>query len=332
MSVDAILYLLSTDTPLSGEALCQRLGMTRAAVWKRIQKLRQAGYRIEGMGKRGYLLVAPEDLLLPFYIQRDLKTKRLGRFDILYERVMASTNDTLKALLPQAPQSGTLCLCERQTHGKGRMQRTWEAAEGENLLQSVLLRPKLTPEQGQLCTLAAAVALAEAIEEQTGQPARIKWPNDIVVGTRKVAGILTEMAVNMDSVEHAIIGAGVNVNQRSFPKALEDKATSLALLTGASVDRRALLCLYLLRLEEAMERVEADGLAGIREEYEARSVTLGKRVKVQSGLLGQTVDMIGIATGLSDTGALLVTDENGMEHPVLSADVSVRGVMGYVDV
>lgn len=330
--MDAILQLLSTEEPLSGEVLCHRLGLTRAAVWKRIQKLRQQGYRIEGLGKRGYLLEAPPDVLLPFYIQRDLQTKRLARADIVYERVMRSTNDTLKALLPASPLSGTLCLCERQTHGKGRMQRTWEAAEGLNLLQSVLLRPKLPPEEGQLCTLAAAVALAQAIEEQTGQPARIKWPNDIVIGARKVAGILCEMAVNMDSVEHVILGAGVNVNQNRFARELEDKATSLALLTGAPVDRRALLCRYLLRLEEAVEAVETSGLDGVRAEYERRSVTLGKRVKVQSGLLGKTIDMVGTATGLNASGALLVTDDLGVEHPVLSADVSVRGVMGYVDV
>ena len=329
--MDELLALLSADAPVSGESLCRRLGVTRAAIWKRIEKLRQEGYGIEAVGRRGYRLVVPPDSLLPLYVQRELQTAALGR-QMIYERVLPSTNDTLKALLPQGVATGTLCVCERQTGGKGRMHRAWQAEEGESLLQSVLLRPRLAPENGGLCTLASAVAMARAIEEVAALPARIKWPNDIVIDGRKVVGILTEMAVNLDTVEYAIVGAGVNVNQRTFPPELAQKAASLAGLAGRPVDRRALLCRYLLRLEETMAAVESQGFEGVREAYLGRSATVGCRVRVESGLLGQTECWVGTATGIDPSGALLVTDEQGVPRPVRSADVSVRGVMGYVDV
>ncbi|MDD3411180.1 MAG: biotin--[acetyl-CoA-carboxylase] ligase, partial [Eubacteriales bacterium] len=207
-----------------------------------------------------------------------------------------------------------------------RMKRVWEMPEaGVNLPNSLLLRPALPAEQAQLCTLAAAVAAARAIED-CGLPARIKWPNDVVIGSRKCVGILSEMVADMDGVQFIVMGVGFNVNQRAFPEELKQKATSLLLEKGETVPRGTLLLRYLSHMEEAMEQLESGGMAALMPDYLSRSVTLGSRVEV----IGTAERFVGQADGLDETGALLVTDDEGRRRRVLSADVSVRGVMGYV--
>ncbi|MEG2187158.1 MAG: biotin--[acetyl-CoA-carboxylase] ligase [Clostridia bacterium] len=330
--IEPLLALLSTTEYLSGEKLCEQLHMTRGAVWKRIEKLREEGYEIISAGKKGYRLAPAAGSLLPGYIAAELTTRQLGRGEMLYAREMDSTNTRMKELGRAGAPQGSLALCERQTAGRGRLGRAWETPMGEALMQSLLLRPQLSTEQAQLCTLAAAVAMAQAIHDLCPMlEAGIKWPNDLVINGKKCVGILSELSANMDGIEFVVLGAGVNVNQERFEGELAQKATSLLLEvrktnpSALPLDRRALLLGYLQHMENALEALEQHGLQGILAEYIKRSVTLGSRVHV----LGTHTDFAGTARAIDDTGALLVEDEQGKQQRVLSGDVSVRGLMGY---
>lgn len=331
--MEPLLKMLSTTEYISGEQLCAELSMTRGAVWKRMEKLRAEGYAIISGGKRGYRLESAPGSLLPGYVLKELNTRWAGRGEICYEPEMTSTNTRAKEMARVGAPHGSLAVCDFQTAGKGRLQRAWETPAGEALMQSMVLRPQMPVEQAQLCTLAAAVAVAQAIEDVC--PALrpgIKWPNDVVLNGKKCVGILCELSADMDGIEFIIPGVGVNVNQTAFEGALAQKATSMLLelrrenAETSPICRRTLLCAYLRRMEDAVDALVRDGLAGLMEEYLRRSVTLGARVRVT----GANVDFTGVARCIDETGALLVEDGNGQERRVLSGDVSVRGMMGYV--
>lgn len=257
----------------------------------------------------------------------ELKTKWAGKGEMAYEPVMDSTNIRAKEMARNGAPHGSLAVCDHQTAGRGRMTRRWETPAGEALTQTLLLRPKLPLEQAQLCTFAAALAAAKAIEEvcpevKTG----IKWPNDVVIGSKKCTGILCEMV--LDGSGYAVAaGVGININQKAFEGELADKATSLFLETGRIIDRWQVLHAYLRHMEQAVDALEESSFEGIAQAYFSRSVTLGSRVRV----VGTAEEFTGIAKAVDETGALIVTDETGTDRRVLSGDVSVRGLMGYVD-
>ena len=261
------------------------------------------------------------------YLRKHLDTRWAGRGEVDYQPQMSSTNIRAKEMARAGAPHGSLAVCDHQTAGRGRMTRRWETPAGEALTQTLVLRPKLPVEQAQLYTFAAALAAARAIEDVCPQLGpKIKWPNDVVIGTRKCVGILCEMVLDADG--YAIVpGVGININQTRFEGELEDKATSLLMETGKLQDRWQVLCAYLKRLEEAVDALEQDGLNGIWQDYAGRSITLGSRVRV----VGTDVEFTGTARTLDEMGALIVMDENGEERRVLSGDVSVRGLMGYVD-
>ena len=257
----------------------------------------------------------------------ELNTKWAGKGEIAYEPVIDSTNIRAKEMARAGAPHGSLAVCDHQTAGRGRMTRRWETPAGEALTQTLLLRPKLPLEQAQLCTFAAALAAAKAIEEVCPEvKPGIKWPNDVVIGSKKCTGILCEMALDGSSYAVAA-GVGININQKAFEGELADKATSLFMETGRIIDRWQVLRAYLRYMEQAIDALEESGFEGIVQEYFSRSVTLGSRVRVVS-----TADeFTGTAKAVDETGALIVTDETGTDRRVLSGDVSVRGLMGYVD-
>ncbi len=261
------------------------------------------------------------------YLNAHLTTRWAGRGEITYEPQMSSTNLRAKEMARNGAPHGSLAVCDHQTAGRGRMTRRWETPAGEALTQTMVLRPKLPIEQAQLITFAAALAAAKAIEEVCPElRPGIKWPNDVVIGSKKCVGILCEMV--LDGNGYAIApGVGVNVNQTGFDGELSDKATSLRMETGRVIDRWQVLCAYLQSMEESVDALEREGLQGIWQDYISRSVTIGRRVRV----VGTDCEFVGTAKAVDETGALIVTDNEGQERRVLSGDVSVRGLMGYVD-
>lgn len=261
-----------------------------------------------------------------------LQTRWAGRGAVAYAPEMPSTNAVLKELARQGAPHGSVALCHHQTAGKGRIGRSWETPPGEALTFSVLLRPRLQPEEVQLCTLAAALAVVRAIRVCCpGLPARIKWPNDVVIGQGKCCGILSEMGMGAHGVDYVVTGVGLNVHQTAFPAELSQKAVSLRMelqrlrIACEGLSRRALLQQFLRELEPLMDALEQGGFAAIREAYEAASATIGQTVQV----ISPTETYTGLALGVDASGALLV-NRQGEEVRVLCGDVSVRGLMGYV--
>ena len=252
-----------------------------------------------------------------------LHTRALGRAVNHFEHTLTSTNLVLKDMAKAAAPHGCTCLCEMQTAGRGRMDRTWSSPEGQGVWMSVLLRPKMQPESAPLITFCCAIAMAKAVRQVTALDAQIKWPNDLVLHGKKLCGILLEMV--FDGQGYAVIaGTGLNVRENAYPPELAEKATSIAEWTEAP-DRGRLIAAYLDALEEAVSAVEKNGFAGIAADFRKQCITLGSQVHV----LGTDVQFTGVAEDIDDAGALLVRVDGELRR-VLAGDVSVRGVMGYV--
>ena len=252
-----------------------------------------------------------------------LQTRALGRAVSHYEHTLTSTNLVLKDMAKQAAPHGSLCLCECQTAGRGRMDRTWSSPEGQGVWLSVLLRPDMPAENAPVITFCCALAMARAVREATALDAKIKWPNDLVLNGKKLCGILLEMVFSADGYA-VVAGTGLNVRKGAYPPELAGRATSIE--EWAEVpDRGRIVAAYLRHLEDALHAVEAHGFAGIAEDFRRECITLGSQVHV----LGAEADFTGVAEDIDATGALLVRTADGLRR-VLAADVSVRGVMGYV--
>lgn len=318
-----ILEILSGGAFVSGEAMSRELGVSRAAIWKKIKALKEDGWQIESGGKRGYRLDAG-DSLDPRLWTGTLETETLGHGETRFEHEVTSTNTVVKQMAAEGAPAGSLCLCETQSAGKGRLGRVWASPEGQGLWVSVLLRPRLAPDKAPLITLCAAMAMARAVTESSSAQVRIKWPNDLVCQGKKLCGILLEISADPDQIESVVVGTGLNVRKGAYPAELSRQAASLEDF-GEPPLRRSVLVRYLAALEELVGRLEKQGYAGIAADYAAQSCTLGSRVNVSG-----SVNLTGVAEALDDSGALLVRTEDGELHRVLSGDVSVRGVMGYV--
>jgi BirA family biotin operon repressor/biotin-[acetyl-CoA-carboxylase] ligase len=309
----------AADEVVSGEAISDKLGLSRAAVWKHVESLRQQGYRIDAVASRGYRLVEVPDRLRALELRPLLNTHDLGQVLHCYEE-LGSTNDRAKQLAEEGAEHGEVVVAERQTAGRGRRGRTWLSSARRNVTFSVVLRPEaLPPARAAELTLVAAVAVCDALR-QAGVDAGIKWPNDVLVGGRKIAGILTEMEAEPDRVHWVVLGVGVNVNARleDFPPELRGEATSVLLARGQPAPRSLFLAACLTGLEDWYDRHAEGGFEPIRAAWRARSVTLGREVSVRT----DGGDLVGRAEDIDETGALLVRTERGLER-ILSGDVAL---------
>lgn len=319
--MERILERLMTGETISGETMARELGVTRAAVFKHIEQLRALGFGVESAARQGYRLTACPDSLLAPVVRRGLDTRWAG-CRIEYLQTVDSTNRYARALAQQGAPHGTLVLADEQTAGRGRRGRGWISPAGEGVFMSLILRPQAHPSQVARLSLLTALAVAEGIAGETGLDASIKWPNDIVVGGSKVCGMLLEMNADEQSVHDVVAGVGINVHQTAFPEEIARTASSLDLLSGRRQSRAALVRAFLGAFERAMALSDADMMRA----YRGRSATLGQRVQVVS--LSGT--FTGVAEAVTDAGALVVLGDDGERREVLAADVSVRGIMGYV--
>jgi BirA family transcriptional regulator, biotin operon repressor / biotin---[acetyl-CoA-carboxylase] ligase len=302
---------------VSGEALSGKLGLSRTAVWKVVNALRRHGYRIEAVPSRGYRLVEAPDRLTALEILPLLETHDLGRTLHTFETV-DSTNVVAFRLAVEGAEHGELVVAEEQTQGRGRRGRTWSSPRYLNLYCSFVLRPELPPQRAPELTLLAAVAVAESLRA-AGVPADIKWPNDLLVGGRKVAGILTELSAEPDRVHFVVLGIGVNLNasRNDFPPELSEVATSALEVTGRPVARAAFTAGLARRLEEWLDLHAAQGFRPVRERWRALSATLGQEVLVTS----ERREIRGVAVDVDDDGALRIRTADGAEERVLAGDV-----------
>jgi BirA family transcriptional regulator, biotin operon repressor / biotin---[acetyl-CoA-carboxylase] ligase len=310
--------LLESGTDFaSGEALSGKLGLSRTAVWKVVNALRDRGYAIEAVPSRGYRLVRVPDRLTALEVSPLLETHDLGRTVHAFDTI-GSTSEHAFRLAAEGAEHGEVVVSETQTAGRGRRGRTWASPPGKNLYVSVVLRPELPPQRAPELTLLAAVAVAETLQGD-GVKASIKWPNDIQAGVKKIAGILTELSAEADRVHFVVLGIGVNLNATSadFPPEVAEMATSVTrVLGGRKVNRAAFLARLLRTLEHWLDTHEQEGFEPVRERWRELSSTLGQEVLVKS----ERRELRGVAEDIDTDGALLLRTENGRER-VLAGDV-----------
>lgn len=255
-------------------------------------------------------------------MELNLKTKCIGR-PFLWLDEIDSTNEELKRMAAADAVHGTVLLADYQTGGKGRRGRTWDSPKGDNIYLSILLRPELKPSEASMLTLIGALAVADSIEETTGSSCQIKWPNDLVLDSKKVCGILTEMSTGVDGIHYIIVGIGINVNRSIFPEEIAHMASSIDKGQG----RDAIVASLLFRFEEKYNLfLEHKNLAPFLDEYNGRLAGIGRQVQILSGGEG----VVRTSHGIDEEGALIVSDEEGNEEKIISGEVSVRGLYGYV--
>jgi BirA family biotin operon repressor/biotin-[acetyl-CoA-carboxylase] ligase len=306
---------------VSGEDISRELGVSRAAIWKHISLLRKAGYLIEAVPSRGYRLVASPDLLDAESISSHLKGRRIGQHLVCLKKT-SSTNADAFRLAEDGTAEGTVVIADAQSAGKGRRGRAWSSPDGVNLYCSVVLRPSIMPHEAPQLTFLSAVAVARAIEAITLIKPEIKWPNDVLIAGKKVAGLLNEMSAETDAINFVILGIGVNLNMTAdqFPDDLRNPATSLMIESGSPVVRNRFTGIMLNELDKLYADFLAFGFAPVREEWQQRCNANGRHVAVSDA--GVKV-VSGMFAGIDEDGALLVqTGEGGIER-VLSGDVRV---------
>ncbi len=307
---------------VSGAQLAGQLDISRAAIWARMEELRKVGYDIEASPHFGYKLVdSPDALHADDLLARLGKTRVVGRDIQVFEQT-TSTNDVIEKLARDGVKEGAVVFAESQTRGRGRLGRKWISPTRKGLWFSVLLRPSVNPQETTQLTVASATALRRAIKTVTGLSAEIKWPNDLLLGGKKVEGILTEMSAEVDRVRHIILGIGVDVNQdaNEFPAELRGIATSLKIEAGEAISRAGLATEMLRELDADYTRIGAGKFPQLADEWEAGCATIGKNVSVQMG-----ARLIrGRAEALDDDGALLVRTEHGHLERVIGGDVTLE--------
>lgn len=301
---------------VSGEELSRLVGVTRAAIWKEVEKLRAEGYKILAQPHTGYQLVAVPDRLTPQELSWNLSTRRIGRRIHAYEATN-STMDVAHRLAAAGEPEGSVVVAEGQSKGRGRMGRSWISPKGKGIYASFILRPPLQLSRVPAVTLMSAVAVARAIQASTELRPELKWPNDLLLDGRKVAGILTELNAELNRVNYVVIGIGVNVNTPR--SALPAAATSLLEETGGRVDRLALARRLFLEMDRAYAEFLEGGLAPLLEAWRQFAGFLGKRIRVAAQ--GRTLD--GQAVDLDENGALLVRTDSGIIEPVSAGEVLV---------
>lgn len=326
MKTEILSLLRERENYVSGQELCNHFGVSRTAVWKVMNQLKEEGYEIEAVKNKGYKLLNQPDILSINEIAGRLNTKWAGRKLYCLEET-GSTNTDAKRLLEEGAPDGTLVVADKQNSGKGRRGRSWSSPKGTSIYMSIALKPSYNPDKASMVTLIMALAVAKGIREQAGLTAFIKWPNDVVVNKKKVCGILTEMNAEPDYIHSVVIGTGINVNEQEFPEEIRETATSLFLEKGEKLTRAKLVASVMEYFEQDYEKfLERGDLSGLLEEYNGLLINRGKKVKV----LDPKQEWEGTARGINEKGQLLVEDEKGQLVEVYAGEVSVRGLYGYI--
>ncbi|MCK4623026.1 MAG: biotin--[acetyl-CoA-carboxylase] ligase [Desulfuromonadales bacterium] len=319
-SRDKILSLFRShpEAFISGQEISRMLNVSRAAVWKQVESLREQGFEIEAQRSRGYRLLNGPDLLLGGEIKKDLNRQLIGR-SIHCLNEIDSTNVRARQLAEEGATDGTVVVADRQSAGRGRLGRRWESPSAVNLYCSILLRPQIPVQQAPQLTFLSAVAVAEILNQLYQLPARVKWPNDVLVGEAKIAGLLNEMNAETDQIHFVILGIGVNLNmtREQFPTQLNYPATSVLLETGQKADRTVFIRALIEKLDAYYLEFKAEGFIPIRRRWEALSDLMDSRVQVDmgSGFLQGTV------VGLDSDGALRLQRDDGHVERILAGDV-----------
>jgi BirA family biotin operon repressor/biotin-[acetyl-CoA-carboxylase] ligase len=307
---------------VSGAWLSTKLSVSRSAINKHVRNLRQMGYHIEASVKKGYLLGAIPDLVLPDEIRDGLNTRIFGTRDIVFFAETDSTNLQARSLAAAGAEEGTIVVAEKQSRGRGRKGRSWFSPEGGGIYLSLILRPNMTPSEAPVITLMTGVAAAETLLSLTPElDIKIKWPNDILANGKKIAGILTEISTDMDRIDYVVVGFGMNVNLpfRHLEEEIKETATSILIETGSLRPRAEFIRAFLQYFESYYEIIRTEGFESIRERWKELANILGRRVMVE--MVGKTV--VGEVVDVDADGVLILRDERGELKRVVSGDVKL---------
>ena len=326
MKEEILRLLRSADGYISGQELCNRFGVSRTAVWKAINQLKEAGYEIEAQQNKGYRLMAAPDLMTEAEIKSLMHTEWVAK-EVLYFDTIDSTNTKAQELAEKGYPSGTLVVADKQESGKGRRGRSWVSPSGTGIFMTLMIKPDINPNNASMLTLVAALAVAKAITSVTGEEAMIKWPNDIVVNSKKVCGILTEMNAQFDYINHIVVGIGINVHNESFPEEISQMASSIMIEAGVKRFHRAqIIAETMSYFEQYYDTfLKTQDLSALVREYDELLVNRNKSVRV----LDPKEPFDGKAMGITPKGELIV-DTWESRKLVSSGEVSVRGIYGYV--
>jgi BirA family biotin operon repressor/biotin-[acetyl-CoA-carboxylase] ligase len=315
--------LEKAQIPISGEKISTELGITRAAVWKHINQLRAMGYDITSSQKEGYRLTRTSSRLLPYEVRKKLKTQVIGK----KMRYLENTPSTIwvgKQVCSEGDvdkMHGLVIIAEEQTGGIGRMGRAWVSPSG-GIWITIVLKPKIPIDHVFMVTMAGSVAVARAIRKEFDLGALIKWPNDIFIGSKKVAGLLLELSAETDTIHHSLLSIGIDVNVplNQFSPALQKEITSISAEVGHEVDRAAFLARILKEFENRYMLIESGEYDAIVREWKSLSCTLEHRVRIttmKSSFEGEAID-------IDEFGALIIRKDNGRIERVIAGDCIQR--------
>ena len=316
MKEEILRLLRSADGYISGQELCNRFGVSRTAVWKAINQLKEAGYEIEAQQNKGYKLMAAPDLMTEAEIKSLMHTDWVAK-EVLYFDTIDSTNIKAQELAEKGYPSGTLVVADKQESGKGRRGRSWVSPSGTGIFMTLMIKPDINPNNASMLTLVAALAVAKAITSVTGEEALIKWPNDIVVNSKKVCGILTEM-----TSAGPVMGIGINVNQSEdgFPPELRNIASSLKIIRKREFCRAQIIAAVI----EELDLINA-GFPEKREEYlkeyRENCAVIGEEISIERG---EEIKK-GRAVEIAENFGLEVIFEDGEREVITGGEVSVKG-------
>lgn len=318
--------LLSNDIHVSGQYISKYLGVSRTAVWKAISVLKKDGYNIESVNNKGYLLISKNDILNQVEIEQSISVYQNPNLPkIIYLDEVDSTNNYARSL-SDSINSDFLVVSDMQTLGKGRLGRIWDSPAGTGIFMSLCIKPDIAIEKASMITLVMAISLCDAIDELYSENSNIKWPNDIVMNSKKISGILTEMSSDIDGIKYIISGVGINVNNRKFADNIKEMASSLFLETGILMDRSTLIASIIHHFYNNFNIfLKTEDMTGLKEKYEKHLANIGKEVKI----LDPKGEYNALALGIDETGALLVNTDGKIKR-IISGEVSVRGLYGYI--
>ncbi len=327
MKAKILELLKNTDHYISGQKLCEHLGVSRTAVWKIINQLKEEGYIIDSINNKGYKIISCPDILSESEIKSSLSlinTDKLNK--IIYLDETDSTNTRAKLEAEQGAPDWTLVIAGRQTGGKGRRGRGFTSPAGVGIFMTLILKPEFLPTKASMLTLISGMAVCQGIREKTNLKAMIKWPNDIVVNGKKICGILTEMSSEMEAINYIITGIGINVNNEQFPSDIADKATSIKLETQKTFRRSDIIASVIKHFRNYYDTfLKTVDLSLLKEEYNSLMINTGKKVFVVQGNKSYEA----VAKSIDNDGELII-EKDGQISRVISGEVSVRGVYGYV--
>jgi len=325
---EQILKLLkeSGNIFLSGQKISEVLGVSRAAIWKHIKTIKDDGYEIEAISRKGYRIVSSPDILTFEEIKNFLDTEYIGK-NIIYYDSIGSTNSKAKELAESGQEHGTVIISEEQTTGRGRLGRNFISPKYKGIWMSIILRPNIITENIAQVTLIGAAAVQKAIMKM-GIETKIKWPNDIVLNSKKICGILTEMSGEINHINYLVMGIGINVNLdvEDIPLDLKDRATSIKLESGRFIERKILLANVLNIFEKLYtDFVQNDNIKETIEICRKNSILIGKEIQ----LINRGKVTTSIAIDISDNGELVIENNQGIVEHIASGEVSIRGIYGY---